>query len=118
MKLRDRVPKASGTGPHRETPPELVFRRMQPFLRHIGVYAFRPAALRAFCALPRGVLEVRESLEQLRWLEAGRRIRVLAAAEGSVGIDTPEHYAQFLARERARTVPETGSAAPHARSKA
>ena len=74
-----------------------------PFLRHIGVYAFRPAALRAFCALPRGVHEVTESLEQLRWLEAGKKIRVLAAAEGSVGIDTPEHYAAFLARERARS---------------
>jgi 3-deoxy-manno-octulosonate cytidylyltransferase (CMP-KDO synthetase) len=69
------------------------------------VYAFRPAALREFCALPRGAHEARESLEQLRWLEAGRRIRVLEASEGSVGIDTPEHYAQFLARERARAAP-------------
>jgi 3-deoxy-manno-octulosonate cytidylyltransferase (CMP-KDO synthetase) len=74
-----------------------------PFLRHIGVYAFRPAALRRFCALARGRLEVRESLEQLRWLEAGLPIRVLVSAEGSLGIDTPEHYAQFLARERARS---------------
>lgn len=73
-----------------------------PFLRHIGVYAFRPAALRAFVALPRGTHEVTESLEQLRWLEHGRRIRVLEATEGSVGIDTPEHYQAFLARERAR----------------
>ena len=74
-----------------------------PFLRHIGVYAFRPAALRAFVALPRGTHEVSESLEQLRWLEAGKRIRVLAASEGSVGIDTPAHYQAFLARERARS---------------
>lgn len=74
-----------------------------PFRRHLGVYAFRPDALREFCALPRGTLEVRESLEQLRWLEAGRRIRVLETAEGSVGIDTPEHYAEFLAREGSRS---------------
>lgn len=83
-----------------------------PFLRHVGVYAFRPAALRRFCALPRGVLEARESLEQLRWLEAGLRIRLLTAAEGSVGIDTPEHYARFLARERSRAAAQRSPAPP------
>jgi len=77
-------------------------RTSPPFLRHLGVYAFRPDALRRFCALPRGKLEQIEGLEQLRWLEAGRRIRVLETAEGSVGIDTPEQYARFLARERSR----------------
>lgn len=92
-------------------------RSSAPFWRHIGVYAFRPDALREFCSLPRGELEQRESLEQLRWLEAGRRIRVLGASEGSVGIDTPEHYAAFLARERARSSP-TDSPAPRVRSKA
>jgi len=74
-----------------------------PFLRHIGVYAFRPAALRRFCALPRGRLEELESLEQLRWLEAGRKIRVLGTTEGSVGIDTAEQYARFVERERTRS---------------
>ena len=83
--------------------PAFTDRAPGPFLRHIGVYAFRPAALRAFVALPRGTHEVSESLEQLRWLEAGKRIRVLAASEGSVGIDTPAHYQAFLARERARS---------------
>jgi len=74
-----------------------------PYLRHIGVYAFRPEALRAFCALPRGRLEELESLEQLRWLESGRRIRVLETSEGSVGIDTAEQYARFVERERTRS---------------
>jgi 3-deoxy-manno-octulosonate cytidylyltransferase (CMP-KDO synthetase) len=74
-----------------------------PYLRHIGVYAFRPDALRAFCALPRGRLEELESLEQLRWLESGRRIRVLESSEGSVGIDTAEQYARFVERERTRS---------------
>ncbi len=92
-------------------------RQPAPFLRHVGVYAFRPAALREFCSLARGVLEARESLEQLRWLEAGRRIRVLETAEGSVGIDTPEHYARFLTRERARA-PATAAPSTPARSKA
>jgi 3-deoxy-manno-octulosonate cytidylyltransferase (CMP-KDO synthetase) len=71
-------------------------------LRHVGVYAFRPAALARFCGLPRGRLEALESLEQLRWLEAGGRIRVLETSHGSIGIDTPEHYARFLERERSR----------------
>lgn len=70
--------------------------------RHLGVYAFRPDALRRFCSLPRGALERRESLEQLRWLEAGGRMRVLEAKGRGPGIDTAEHYAAFKARERER----------------
>ena len=69
--------------------------------RHAGVYAFRPAALRRFCALPPSPLELTESLEQLRWLEAGGRIRVLETREIPVGIDTAEHYALFLERRKA-----------------
>ena len=68
--------------------------------RHIGVYAFRPDALFAFCNLPRGGLETTESLEQLRWLEAGRAIRVLEASRLTIGIDTQEHYAAFSARHQ------------------
>jgi len=66
--------------------------------RHVGVYAFRPDALARFCALPRGSLEQTENLEQLRWLEAGGRIRVLAARHVPVGIDTAEDYERFVAR--------------------
>ncbi len=66
--------------------------------RHIGVYGFRPDALAEFCALPQGELEATESLEQLRWLEAGRRMRVLVASETTYGIDTEEDYAAFVAR--------------------
>ena len=68
--------------------------------RHIGVYGFRPDALARFCALPQGALEATENLEQLRWLEAGRRMRVLAASETTYGIDTEEDYAAFVARTR------------------
>ncbi len=77
--------------------------------RHVGVYAFRPAALAAYCALERGALEVTESLEQLRWLEAGRSIRVLEATEKSIGIDTREDYALFVTRERERRERTTGT---------
>jgi 3-deoxy-manno-octulosonate cytidylyltransferase (CMP-KDO synthetase) len=66
--------------------------------RHVGVYAFRPAALAAFCALPRGALEALENLEQLRWLEAGRRMRVVEAASVPLGIDTAEDYDAFVER--------------------
>jgi 3-deoxy-manno-octulosonate cytidylyltransferase (CMP-KDO synthetase) len=62
-----------------------------PFLRHIGIYAYRAGFLRQFAALPPGRLERTESLEQLRALEAGFRIAVaLTPAEFPPGVDTPE----------------------------
>lgn len=73
-------------------------------LRHLGVYAFRPAALAAFCALPVSHLEATENLEQLRWLEAGRRMRVLDAAHAPRGIDTRADYDAFVERVRERGV--------------
>ena len=61
------------------------------WLRHIGIYAYRADALRQFAALPAGVLERLESLEQLRALEAGWRIAVaLAPSPFPPGVDTPE----------------------------
>ena len=66
--------------------------------RHVGVYAFRPEALLRFCELPRGVLEAHENLEQLRWLEAGRKMRVVAASRAPQGIDTMHDFEQFVAR--------------------
>ena len=59
--------------------------------RHIGVYAFRVGALREFVNLSDSRLEVTEKLEQLRWLESGRQIRVLSsAAPVPGGVDTEE----------------------------
>lgn len=66
--------------------------------RHIGVYAFTPVALARFCALPTGRLEAHESLEQLRWLEAGEKLRVIEATRVPRGIDTLEDYERFVAR--------------------
>lgn len=71
-------------------------------LRHIGIYAFRPDALRRFCDLPRGELEERECLEQLRWLEAGFRIRVAEVPGEPVGIDTDLDYRLFVERQTSR----------------
>lgn len=69
--------------------------------RHVGVYAFRPQALARFCALPRGVLEAHENLEQLRWLEHGGRLRVVHASRVPRGIDTLADYEAFVLRTKA-----------------
>ncbi|MCQ2346013.1 MAG: 3-deoxy-manno-octulosonate cytidylyltransferase [Paludibacteraceae bacterium] len=58
--------------------------------RHIGLYAYRGDILRQITRLPQGQLERAESLEQLRWLENGYRIKVAVCATQSIGIDTPD----------------------------
>lgn len=60
-----------------------------PHFHHIGIYAYRPAALERFVALPPSPLERRERLEQLRALEAGMRIDVALVDTVPVGVDTP-----------------------------
>jgi len=57
---------------------------------HIGLYAWRRAALARFVALPPSGLELREKLEQLRALEAGMRIDAIAVDDVPLGVDTPE----------------------------
>lgn len=61
-----------------------------PFLKHLGLYAYRREVLREITLLPQSPLEITESLEQLRWLENGYRIRVGLTDVETVGIDTPE----------------------------
>jgi len=61
---------------------------------HIGLYAFRRAALERYVALPPGILERREKLEQLRALEAGMRIDVVLVDTVPLGIDTPADLAR------------------------
>jgi 3-deoxy-manno-octulosonate cytidylyltransferase (CMP-KDO synthetase) len=65
-----------------------------PFLKHIGLYAYRREVLREVTLLPPSSLEVAESLEQLRWLQNGYRIRVAETDIETVGIDTPEDLAR------------------------
>lgn len=62
-----------------------------PHYEHIGLYAYRRAALERFVTLPRGILEQRERLEQLRALEAGMRISVSLIEPERLGVqvDTP-----------------------------
>jgi 3-deoxy-manno-octulosonate cytidylyltransferase (CMP-KDO synthetase) len=61
-----------------------------PLYHHIGLYAFRRAALARFVALPPSPLEERERLEQLRALEAGMRIDATIVDSVPLGVDTPE----------------------------
>jgi len=66
-----------------------------PFLRHIGIYAYRAGFLRRFAALSPTPLEQAESLEQLRALEHGERIMVRIAPEPfPAGVDTEEDLAR------------------------
>ena len=76
-----------------------------PHYEHIGLYAYRRAALDRFVGLPRGVLEQRERLEQLRALEAGLRISVslIDPAQLGVQVDTPADL------ERVRVLMKNGA---------
>lgn len=60
------------------------------FLTHVGIYAYRADILRFVTSLPQSPLEKAESLEQLRWLENGLKIKVALTDTPTVGIDTPE----------------------------
>lgn len=65
-----------------------------PFLKHLGLYAYRREVLAEVTQLPPSSLEVAESLEQLRWLQNGYRIRVAQTDIETVGIDTPDDLAR------------------------
>lgn len=69
------------------------------YYKHIGLYAYRASVLREITTLPQSPLELAESLEQLRWLENGYKIKVGISQVETIGIDTPEDLAraeQFL----------------------
>jgi 3-deoxy-manno-octulosonate cytidylyltransferase (CMP-KDO synthetase) len=70
-------------------------------LHHIGLYAYRRAALARFVGLPPSPLEKRERLEQLRAIEAGMRIDIAVVPAVPLGVDTPHDL------ERARSILES-----------
>lgn len=77
--------------------------RAYPFLKHLGIYAYRREVLSAITRLPQSSLEQAESLEQLRWLQNGFRIKVGQTDIETVGIDTPEDLQRaevFLAQSK------------------
>jgi 3-deoxy-manno-octulosonate cytidylyltransferase (CMP-KDO synthetase) len=73
--------------------------KQHTYYKHIGLYAYRSEVLKELVNLPPSALEEAESLEQLRWLENGYRIKTGLTASETIGIDTPEDLAraeQFL----------------------
>lgn len=63
------------------------------YYKHIGLYAFRADVLKSVTSLPQSPLEIAESLEQLRWISAGYRIKVGVTDVETIGIDTPDDLA-------------------------
>ncbi|WP_024992681.1 3-deoxy-manno-octulosonate cytidylyltransferase [Prevotella amnii] len=61
-----------------------------PFLKHIGLYAYKTEVLKEISKLQQSPLEIAESLEQLRWLQNGYKIKVGITDIETIGIDTPE----------------------------
>lgn len=68
---------------------ELWLQRFK-FIKHLGIYAYQRNVLKEITQLPQSPLEQAESLEQLRWLQNGYRIKVGLTDIETVGIDTPE----------------------------
>jgi len=60
------------------------------YYKHIGLYAYRTEVLKEITMLPQSSLELAESLEQLRWLENGYKIKVGISEVETIGIDTPQ----------------------------
>jgi 3-deoxy-manno-octulosonate cytidylyltransferase (CMP-KDO synthetase) len=84
---------------HRERPPK----GGHYAYKHLGLYAYRRDFLLRLAALPQTALEQAESLEQLRALEHGHRIRVVETEHDSIGVDTPEDLERV--RETAASTP-------------
>jgi 3-deoxy-manno-octulosonate cytidylyltransferase (CMP-KDO synthetase) len=72
------------------------------YRKHLGIYAYRKAALETFAELPPGWLESVEKLEQLRLLEAGIDIYVAGAPADTIGVDTEEDLERAEAALRSR----------------
>jgi 3-deoxy-manno-octulosonate cytidylyltransferase (CMP-KDO synthetase) len=68
----------------------------QTFWAHIGMYAYKTDVLQKIAKLKQGELEMAESLEQLRWLENGFKIKTAVTEHQSMGIDTPEDLTEAL----------------------
>lgn len=87
------------------TPPATACGLAAPFnqpplhFQHLGLYAYRRETLLSFATLPPSTLEQAEKLEQLRLLQAGGEILIDVIQHAATGIDTPEDYAAFVARQ-------------------
>lgn len=76
--------------PYRRGAEEKDWASLHTYYKHIGIYAYRTQVLAEITSLEPSILEMAESLEQLRWLENGYKIKVGFTDVETVGIDTPE----------------------------
>jgi 3-deoxy-manno-octulosonate cytidylyltransferase (CMP-KDO synthetase) len=76
--------------PYLRNVPQSEWHLSGSFFKHLGLYGFKASALRSLAVLPQSSLEKLESLEQLRWLEAGYTIGIGITELESIGIDMPE----------------------------
>ena len=70
--------------------------KLHPYLKHIGIYAYRSKVLEEIVKLPMSSLEKAESLEQLRWLENGYSVMVELTDKESFPVDYPEDLKKFI----------------------
>ncbi|MCB2379544.1 3-deoxy-manno-octulosonate cytidylyltransferase [Hymenobacter sp. BT635] len=82
--------------PYQRQFPQEQWLTQHRYLRHIGLYAYRPDILAELTRLPPSSLELAESLEQLRWLENGYHIQTAETTAATLGIDTPEDVVRAL----------------------
>ena len=82
--------------PHLRNVPRSEWLEQHLWFKHIGIYAYRTDILREITQLSQGWLENIESLEQLRWLEAGYKIKTAETQLDTAGIDTPEDLERAL----------------------
>ena len=68
------------------------------YYKHIGIYGYKASVLPELAALPKGVLENMESLEQLRWLENGYEIRAAVSEHDNIAVDIPQDVITIEAR--------------------
>ena len=85
------------TIPHIRNTDESQWLSKHTFFKHIGMYAYRSDILGKITRLPVSSLEKAESLEQLRWLENGFRIKVAETDQETIGVDTPEDLEKAIA---------------------
>jgi 3-deoxy-manno-octulosonate cytidylyltransferase (CMP-KDO synthetase) len=85
------------TIPHVRNTSEKDWLSKHTFFKHIGMYAYRADILEKITQLKVSALEKAESLEQLRWLENGFRVKVAETEQETIGIDTPEDLEKAVA---------------------
>ena len=84
------------TIPYMREVPKEEWHTKHTYYKHIGLYAYKPETLEKICSMERSNLEKCESLEQLRWVESGLRIKVIETSSTTFEVDTPEDLEKIV----------------------